>query len=114
MGKLKALGSALTTLAPPIARQTDAHGHSARAEPWRAWYFTKAWRRLRWAVLLRDLFTCQMAGCGRIVSDTSKLVADHKIPHRGDPTLFWDEKNLQCLCTWCHSSTKQAEERRGR
>ena len=112
MGKLKALGSTLTPLAPRIARQTDDHGHSRQAEPWRAWYHEKRWYRLRWAVLLRDLFTCQMAGCGRTVADTSKLVADHIIPHRGDPALFWAEANLQCLCIWCHSSAKQAAERR--
>ena len=114
MGKLKALGSALKTLEPQLARPTDDYGHSRQLEPWRDWYSLKRWRRLRWAVLLRDLFTCQMAGCGRALSDTSKLVADHKIPHRGDPALFWDETNLQTLCTWCHSSLKQAEERRRR
>jgi 5-methylcytosine-specific restriction endonuclease McrA len=62
-------------------------------------------------VLVRDLFTCQMAGCGRIEPDTSKLVADHKVAHRGDERLFWDEQNLQCLCKDCHDRLKQSEER---
>jgi len=77
----------------------------------RAWYKTQAWRRLRWKILMRDLFTCQMPGCGRLEANTSQLVADHKKPHRGDAGLFWDEANLWCLCKSCHDSTKQAEER---
>lgn len=63
-------------------------------------------------VLARDLFTCQMSGCGKVEGDTSLLVADHKIPHRGDPSLFWDENNLQCLCKACHDSAKQTQERK--
>lgn len=37
-------------------------------------------------------------------------VVDHKIPHRGNMTLFWDRKNWQGLCVTCHSSTKQKME----
>lgn len=29
-------------------------------------------------------------------------VVDHKVPHRGDPALFWDESNWQALCKPCH------------
>ena len=63
------------------------------------------------SVLVRDLFTCQMKGCGRIEADTSQLVADHKTPHHGDEVLFWDENNLHCLCKPCHDSLKQKQER---
>nr|WP_259672432.1 hypothetical protein [Rhizobium sp. NLR12b] len=48
--------------------------------------------------------------CARIEGDTSKLVADHRKPHRGDPALFWDRNNLWCLCEACHSTEKQKEE----
>jgi len=41
----------------------------------------------------------------------SQLV-DHKTPHRGDKRLFWSRSNWQPLCTPCHSSRKQREERR--
>ncbi|MGK7663365.1 HNH endonuclease signature motif containing protein [Marinovum sp. E06] len=58
-------------------------------------------------------FTCERPGCGRIEADTSKLVADHIDPHRGDPAKFWDRDNLQCLCKACHDSDKQKQERRG-
>ncbi len=76
--------------------------------PWRRWVKTARWQRLRWSVLVRDLFTCQK--CKRIETDTSQLVADHKTPHRGDERLFWDDANLQCLCKTCHDVVKQTEE----
>ena len=77
--------------------------------PLRALYRTARWRKLRWSVLVRDLFTCQM--CGRIENDTSKLVADHRQPHRGVEALFWDEPNIWTLCASpCHSKHKQREE----
>jgi 5-methylcytosine-specific restriction enzyme A len=34
---------------------------------------------------------------------------DHVIPHKGDPTLFWDEhNNWQSLCASCGSRKSQA------
>ncbi|WP_127113053.1 HNH endonuclease signature motif containing protein [Shimia sediminis] len=39
-------------------------------------------------------------------------LVDHITPHRGDTPLFWDRQNWQPLCTNCHSSAKQREERR--
>jgi hypothetical protein len=39
-------------------------------------------------------------------------VADHVIPHRGDPRLFWYGA-LQSLCTSCHDSRKTPSERLG-
>ncbi|MBN9035473.1 MAG: HNH endonuclease [Rhizobiales bacterium] len=93
-------------------RHGDERERSRRrdgAQPWRAWYKTARWQALRWRVLVRDLFTCRM--CKRIEADTSRLVADHVAPHRGDERLFWDETNLQCLCKDCHDRVKQADER---
>jgi 5-methylcytosine-specific restriction protein A len=78
--------------------------------PWHAWYKTARWQALRLKVFLRDLFTCQMPGCGRLEGDTSQLVCDHKVPHRGNAALFWDEGNLQTLCKRCHDTVKQREE----
>lgn len=79
--------------------------------PWRKWYNLARWRRLRHAVLLRDSYTCRM--CKRMTGDTSALVADHIRPHRGDEALFWDARNVQCLCAPCHNGRKQAMEKRG-
>lgn len=38
-------------------------------------------------------------------------VVDHRIPHRNNPVLFWDEDNWQGLCEHHHNSTKQAIEK---
>lgn len=111
MGKLTNLGSALPTLAPRVAYTQNPQAKDQRVappSPLRRLYGTARWKRLRKDVLLRDMFTCRM--CGRLEHDTSKLVADHKRPHRGDERLFWDERNLWTLCAPCHSGAKQREE----
>lgn len=80
-----------------------------KANPLRRLYGTARWQRLRWSVLVRDLFTCSM--CNRVFADTSQLVADHITPHRGNIDLFWvGIEGLQCLCGRCHNVTKQREE----
>lgn len=76
-------------------------------------YNTTRWRKLRWSILVRDRFTCQM--CGKVEGNTALLVADHKVPHRGSERLFWDPENLQALCkSPCHDKHKQAQEAAGR
>jgi len=77
--------------------------------PWKAWYKTARWQRLRLEIFKRDHYTCQ-CGCGLIEGDTSQLVADHKIPHRGDERLFWDKDNLQTMRKPCHDGDKQRAE----
>jgi 5-methylcytosine-specific restriction endonuclease McrA len=101
------------TIAGLPVSDADRSRQRDRFNPWRAWYKTAEWQKLRWRILARDLFTCQMCGC--LGSDTSRLVADHRTPHRGDATLFWDEANLWTLCkTPCHDSVKQREENAAR
>jgi 5-methylcytosine-specific restriction enzyme A len=112
VGKLTNVRSRLTAAPTRIARvdpQKDYEQRRAASVEWRAWYKTKDWQRLRWRVLARDLFTCQM--CGRVEAQTRLLVADHKIAHRGIAELFWNDANLQCLCKPCHDSAKQRLER---
>lgn len=113
MGRLRnirpqvgALGSAVPVLAPRAASGSWQRDHADE----RAFLRTAAWQRLRWAVLVRDAFTCQWPGCGRIEADTSRLVADHIVPVRVAPERKWDMANLQCLCATCHSGPKQARE----
>ena len=76
--------------------------------PWRRWYKTSRWQKLRWLILVRDGFTCRM--CDRIEPKTSELVCDHIVPHRGDPALFWGGP-FQTLCKPCHDGPKRAAER---
>jgi len=75
---------------------------------WRSWYKTARWRRLRMEVFVRDLFKC--SACPRIEADTSQLVCDHILPHRGSEALFWELNNLQTLCKRCHDGAKQRGE----
>lgn len=111
MGRLRMVGPGLAVLGPALTvRRVVTEGDRTAVAPWRAWYKTAEWQRLRWQVLVAALFTC--ARCGRIEGKTAQLVADHVVPHRGDAGRFWDRANLQCLCKACHDSAKQAEERR--
>lgn len=118
MTKLTTLKPRLKTFTPRL-RITEADRDAARAKAhdYRGWYKLARWcakpHGLRWRVLVRDQFTCQM--CRRPEHNTSQLVADHKIPHKGDEALFWAEGNVWCLCKACHDGAKQREERaRGR
>lgn len=114
MARLPRMTPRFTAPRPTLVAPKDEAGRTRyrrEVTPWRKWYDTARWKRLRWSILTRDLFMCQM--CKRAEADTSQLVGDHKVPHRGDPTLFWDATNLQCLCKPCHDSRKQAIERRG-
>lgn len=111
--------SKLTTLKPSIAKLPSSITSAAPQEqsrdkrryaaaPWRRWYGLKRWKDLRWQVLVDAMFTC--CRCGTLHSDTSNLVADHNVPHRGREHLFWDRTNLVCMCKDCHDTVKQREE----
>ncbi|MCM2455315.1 HNH endonuclease [Rhizobium sp. CG4] len=114
MGRLTTIKPRIGTLPPrlgPATGEVERNRHRDASLEYRGWYKTARWQKLRMSVLIRDRFTCQMVGCGRVDGNTSRLVADHKTPHRGDERLFWDENNLQCLCKTCHDKLKQKEER---
>lgn len=64
--------------------------------------YNAAWRKAR-AEFLRIFPWC---ACG-----AAATLVDHKTPHRGNDALFWDRTNWQPLCTHCHNSLKQREER---
>ena len=113
MSRLKMVKPQVNGLRPAVSMlQRQQAGGSWQREnvDERAFYKTAQWQRLRWSVLVRDNFTCQWPGCCRIEADTSKLVADHKVPVRIDPSRKWDETNLRCLCSACHNGPRQAEE----
>ncbi len=81
----------------------------AEEQPWRHWYKSARWQRLRKQVLLDEpLCMCERCDGGRRRVLPSNTV-DHKIPHRGDPVLFWDRDNLQGLYKRCHDRKTQRE-----
>lgn len=71
------------------------------------------WQRARAAFLRRpeNVCCCYCEAEGRT---TLATVVDHRIPHRGDPALFWDEGNWQAMCKPHHDGAKKAEETSGR
>jgi 5-methylcytosine-specific restriction endonuclease McrA len=89
---------------------------STQAAEYRHWYNSARWKGphgRRAEQLAREPLCRMCAAEGRVTAGT---VADHIIPHRGDPRLFW-EGELQTLCDalpWrCHSSRKQKIETLG-
>ena len=73
-------------------------------EPYRRWYKTALWQRLRTQVLNRDPI-CKI--CNRYPS----TVADHIKPHRGIWQLFADlDGNLEGVCKPCHDRKTASED----
>jgi 5-methylcytosine-specific restriction endonuclease McrA len=110
MGRLKALKPRLSAAPSRLHRATDERSLDRRRladTATRKLHKTARWQALRWSVLVRDQFTCQI--CKRLEGDTSKLVCDHIEPHRGDVEKFWSGP-FQTLCKPCHDGQKQREE----
>jgi 5-methylcytosine-specific restriction enzyme A len=72
--------------------------------------YDRTWRTLRDA-FLRTHPLCRY--CHELGLLTPARVVDHRIPHRGDRVLFYDQSNWDPLCTPCHNGPKQQLERTG-
>lgn len=106
----------LTTLKPRIATQGN---RLAVIQPG-SWRIDKQnstqrgygykWQQAREGYLAKHPLCVYCEREGRVVVAT---VVDHKTPHRGDMTLFWDSSNWQSLCATHHSRDKQREESAG-
>jgi 5-methylcytosine-specific restriction enzyme A len=59
------------------------------------------WQKAR-EVYLRDHPLCMLCHASGTLRAAS--VVDHKQPHKGDMTKFWDQGNWQALCKRCHDS----------
>lgn len=78
--------------------------HDARRPSARQRGYDSKWQRER-AAYLHVYSHCRKCG-------NPATTVDHIIPHRGDRALFWNRSNWQPLCTRCHNSVKQRQERR--
>lgn len=67
------------------------------------------WRQERERFLAKNPLCLHCLQERRTVAATE---VDHKIPHRGDMNLFWDQSNWQGLCK-SHHSKKTATENGG-
>jgi 5-methylcytosine-specific restriction endonuclease McrA len=45
--------------------------------------------------------------CLRAGRMTKAEVADHIVPHKGNPSMFWSSKNMQSLCLQHGNGEKQ-------
>lgn len=114
MAKLNRLPDRVTTMAPRLQLAgLDRDQRRSEVAPWRAWYNTARWRRLRLRILKRDQWTCQQTHVVLVEGRTAwnSAVVDHKRPHHGDPALFWAEDNLQAVTKEWHDGAKQRLER---
>jgi 5-methylcytosine-specific restriction protein A len=118
MAKLSTLKPLVSTLAPRIGRMpADEKARDkdrSNSQPWRAWYKTAEWQKLRREVFARDHYTCQRTGelCIGRANQPNSPICNHKVPHRGDASLFWDINNLETVTKAAHDSIIQKEERR--
>jgi 5-methylcytosine-specific restriction enzyme A len=91
-----------------VRARSDARRGSAHSRGYDA-----RWQKARLVFLACHAYRCagyglppHLARCRTVAS-----VVDHIIPHRGDPDLFWDETNWQCLCKSCHDRKTATEDR---
>jgi 5-methylcytosine-specific restriction enzyme A len=115
--RLKTLSSLVQPLAPRLGHAAgDERGRNRireTSQPWRAWYHSTRWQQLRLEVFARDEWNCQRSGVivvGKAPAPDSP-VAHHRIPHHGDPRLFWDVNNVETIAKAVHDELIQAEER---
>jgi 5-methylcytosine-specific restriction protein A len=113
MAKLGNLKPRIGGLSQRIGSAPQARDqHRSTIKPWRAWYKTARWEKLRKQVFARDGYICQRSGVlciGKHPAPNSP-VANHKRPHRGDPALFWDPDNIETVSKEVHDTIVQAEE----
>jgi 5-methylcytosine-specific restriction enzyme A len=69
------------------------------------------WRKERQAYLGEHPWCTACEAQGRIVKAE---VVDHKVPHKGDPEIFWDRSNWQSLCKRHHDIKTATESGFGR
>lgn len=87
----------------------NADAKRAKAYPWRRWYYTARWKRRR----DKQLMLCPWCEpCKRLGVSRRATVANHVVPHRGDPHLFWYGE-LESACASCHNLTIQRAEHEG-
>lgn len=117
MPRLQQLRPSVGRLAPRLGYaegdQSGKEAYRRQIHPWRKWYQSGRWRKLRLEIFARDAYVCQATGALLNQKEPQPFspVCDHIVPHRGDHRLFWDPNNLRTVSKKWHDSVKQAEER---
>ncbi|WP_200943301.1 HNH endonuclease [Methylobacterium sp. Leaf123] len=87
---------------------------SPEAQTWHRLYSLAIWRRPKTGLRAQQL--AKQPLCERHLKRGLVVPADtvhHKVPHKGDRTLFADPENLESTCAECHDGLIKAEEIRG-
>lgn len=98
--RIGTIRGALPTLTPNSWRADKQTSSTQRG-------YGYAWQKAR-AGHLRSHPLCVY--CEREGRVTAATVVDHRVPHRGDQVLFWDQSNWQSMCKPHHDGEKQREE----
>lgn len=114
--KLRTIKPMVKTLPALIGRPT---GEKARDtyrnanQPWRQWYQSAEWKRIRLLAFKRDRYVCQRTGeaCIGKGQERNAPVANHRIPHKGDRKLFFSLSNLETVTKEVHDGLIQREEK---
>lgn len=114
MPRLKSLPPLLRREKPRLVVQ-DRDQRRYVEQPWRKWYQTKEWQELRLAAFYRDGYICQRTGVmcvpGGTGQEDNAPVANHRIPHKGDPLLFFNLDNVETTSKKAHDEIVQREEK---
>jgi 5-methylcytosine-specific restriction endonuclease McrA len=119
MARLKTIKPRLATLAPRIGRAIGDEQTRLRerekVQPWRQWYHSAEWQRLRRQAFVRDGYVCQRSGvlCIGKGNDPDAPIANHRIPHKGDRKLFFDLDNIETVSKEVHDGLIHREEKAG-
>lgn len=63
----------------------------------------------RWKILRNKMLEIQPVCV--VCEERASVSVDHIVRHRGDPELFFMERNLQALCKECHEDKTRQEKR---
>lgn len=85
--------------------RTDKQSAAARG-------YGHKWREAR-AAYLKSHPLCVMCAAMNPPMVTAATVVNHKIPHKGDQSLFWNRDNWEPLCKRHHDSDAQMREKSG-
>lgn len=100
-----------------LAEQGSLYCFEHRPEPnrdnrskWKYMYDSK-WEKARKRYLTSH---CWCEECLKRGDYTLATTVHHKIEHKGDYKLFWDESNWEAICASCHSRIHSSNMNKGK
>ncbi len=69
--------------------------------------YGRRWKKAARLFLLHNPLCCECSTDKRPVRANT---VDHKVAHKGDLALFWDQSNWQPMCATCHSIKTASED----